>query len=373
MMKPLKLTRNLFCSVVVCLAATLLFTGSLIFYSGQKRDKRTAYLRDSTPLSDSFFDYSQISAKDVSKLREITLVLWKDKYAVGRQTKDAAVRENLENHNRILRDALVQKEGPFNKWDKEEALFKKEMSLVSRDLQVEEKKRKRRRKRKRKSNQALNPTSSEEVVNLRSNEEQESRKNKAGYFRVSSLNLGDIKTSEPKPDIITPKPKGSVFVSHLPISVETKKERKEQNSRTVLSDCNDADGDLDCPPADIYQRCNKYNRNARFSSCLNTCIPSFCCIHDSASKVLHPSCSRDPNCRYYSACYIVWWKLHDTIGPATFVQVEQNEDFYDVSAKEFINFIASNPDFSPQLYQHHFDDDTPRGPDFFRDKNNWTP
>lgn len=59
------------------------------------------------------------------------------------------------------------------------------------------------------------------------------------------------------------------------------------------------------------------------------------------------------NCAQYAYCYIVWWKLHDTIGPATQLRVEQNDDFYDVES-DFIEGDVTNVEFFREMLFHHF-------------------
>jgi len=57
----------------------------------------------------------------------------------------------------------------------------------------------------------------------------------------------------------------------------------------------------------------------------------------------------------YSACYVIWWKLHDTIGPAPFERLEQDEEFWVGFDEAFLtNDLQRDPDFSKQLYGHHF-------------------
>ena len=71
-----------------------------------------------------------------------------------------------------------------------------------------------------------------------------------------------------------------------------------------------------------------------------------------------PKCNTDVNCAQYAYCYIVWWKLHDTIGPATQLRLEQPNDpyaaFFDVDA-EFIQGDVTNIQFFREMLFHHFD------------------
>ena len=134
----------------------------------------------------------------------------------------------------------------------------------------------------------------------------------------------------------------------------------------------DPDAPLQCPPQELKRVCDKHNdelfppgdprdgqRVANFNDCYDMCKTSFCCIHDSLSKELSPTCANKEgyeNCELYYPCYIIWWKLHDTIGPATYLRLEQEEPFYDN-----LNFDALQQDFAQdegffkQLYNHHFD------------------
>ena len=68
-----------------------------------------------------------------------------------------------------------------------------------------------------------------------------------------------------------------------------------------------------------------------------------------------PNCNTDVNCAAYACCYIVWWKLHDTIGPATQLRLEQNDDFFDVAA-DFIVGDVTNVAFYREMLFHHFND-----------------
>lgn len=68
-----------------------------------------------------------------------------------------------------------------------------------------------------------------------------------------------------------------------------------------------------------------------------------------------PNCNTDVNCPQYAYCYIVWWKLHDTIGPATQLRLEQNDDFYDVTA-DFVQGDVTNLAFYREMLFHHFND-----------------
>jgi len=75
---------------------------------------------------------------------------------------------------------------------------------------------------------------------------------------------------------------------------------------------------------------------------------------------------------FYEPCYIVWFKLHDTIGPAPYLRLDDNEAFYDVNNDDFVQIFVDRPDFFNQLFGHHFmTDDLPLTDDTFVDPNNW--
>ena len=77
-----------------------------------------------------------------------------------------------------------------------------------------------------------------------------------------------------------------------------------------------------------------------------------------ATNLIAPSCFEDVNCAQYACCYIVWWKLHDTIGPASQLQIEQNaDDFFDLSAEDIQSDVTGLEFFREMLF-HHFDDST---------------
>lgn len=133
---------------------------------------------------------------------------------------------------------------------------------------------------------------------------------------------------------------------------------------------------LPCPNIDIWQKCDKYN-GGDFLSCYSVCKPSFCCIHDSKSVTYSPSCSKTyANCPLYSPCYIVWWYLHDSIGPATFANFQwskQNEPFYDnsFSITAWRSELNRSPVFFQQFYGHHFDKETRPTDEEVKDPANW--
>ena len=128
-----------------------------------------------------------------------------------------------------------------------------------------------------------------------------------------------------------------------------------------------------CPPDNMGPICDKYNPEGSFRQCYEMCKPSFCCIHDSQSQTLSPSCAQsEPNCESYFACYIIWWRLHNTVGPATFLRVPQSDEaFYDITYEEVIGDLAADEVFRNQLFNHHFDTDTVPTDADFEDPNNW--
>ncbi|KAL9190042.1 hypothetical protein ACHAXT_007253 [Thalassiosira profunda] len=113
-----------------------------------------------------------------------------------------------------------------------------------------------------------------------------------------------------------------------------------------------------CAPPNLAVLCNKYDRtNGSFRACLDACKPAFCCIHDAPREenYLAPNCNSDENCAQYNYCYIAWWKLHDTVGPALFLRVEQDDEFYDVDAED-IESDSTGDEFFTGVLLHHFDD-----------------
>lgn len=115
---------------------------------------------------------------------------------------------------------------------------------------------------------------------------------------------------------------------------------------------------LGCADPSIRNICDRYDEErGSFTECWNLCRPSFCCIHDAPafSNFEAPSCSRDENCAQYAYCYIVWFKFHDTLGPATRLNVEQNGRFFDLANSE-VRGNRFGDFFFDQLFFHHFDD-----------------
>eukprot|EP00559_Dactyliosolen_fragilissimus_P004705 CAMPEP_0184861752 /NCGR_PEP_ID=MMETSP0580-20130426/6361_1 /TAXON_ID=1118495 /ORGANISM="Dactyliosolen fragilissimus" /LENGTH=276 /DNA_ID=CAMNT_0027359349 /DNA_START=157 /DNA_END=987 /DNA_ORIENTATION=- len=130
---------------------------------------------------------------------------------------------------------------------------------------------------------------------------------------------------------------------------------------------------LPCPTEDIDRKCDKYN-GGDFLECYFECKISFCCIHDSKSQTYSPSCSDEPNCPAYNPCYIIWWKLHDTIGPANFLRLPQSENFFQGADFQFILDELNDPNdtvFFQQLFGHHFDSEEEPVDDQIQDPSNW--
>ena len=130
----------------------------------------------------------------------------------------------------------------------------------------------------------------------------------------------------------------------------------EKSLRISKRNCPDPSSNLliECPDPMINEYCDMYNPLQNFNKCFNICKPAFCCIHDSKSLTVSPSCSKAPNCRAYSPCYVIWWRLHDTVGPATFFR-NGGTGFVDM---QYISYqLKSNETFvkfNNQLFGHHF-------------------
>jgi|AntRauTorckE5430_2_1112549.scaffolds.fasta_scaffold00569_3 hypothetical protein len=117
---------------------------------------------------------------------------------------------------------------------------------------------------------------------------------------------------------------------------------------------------LACSDPNLRKICDRYDAEfGSFRKCWEICTPAFCCIHDAENNFEAPSCSLDQNCAQYSYCYIVWFKFHDTFGPATFLDIENGEggngEFFDVPNSEVRGADKFGDDFFDQLYFHHFD------------------
>lgn len=93
--------------------------------------------------------------------------------------------------------------------------------------------------------------------------------------------------------------------------------KREMQLPLISKTCvNPQDTVVPCPPEDLAKKCDKYN-GGDFKSCFQTCKVSVCCTHDSKRKDT-PSCAETAvNCEFWIPCYIAWWKMADTIGPAS--------------------------------------------------------
>lgn len=150
--------------------------------------------------------------------------------------------------------------------------------------------------------------------------------------------------------------------------IEAKKDNevsRQMQLPPVSKTCNDPSAtDVPCPPRNISQICDKYN-NGNFEDCFQTCKPSVCCTHDSKRALTRSCAETAPNCENWIPCYIVWWKLSDTVGPAPFLRLVQEDDFFNVDVnyiKEEINFADENNNvadilFYDQWFNRFIDDD----------------
>lgn len=119
-------------------------------------------------------------------------------------------------------------------------------------------------------------------------------------------------------------------------------------------------GSEDVPCAedkDLRTICNRYHPKGSFQKCWDLCRDSFCCIHDAdpITNQRAPSCSQDENCAQYAYCYIVWFKFHDTFGPATYLNLQQEGNFFDVPNQD-VRGNNFGDTFFDQLFFHHFND-----------------
>ena len=166
-----------------------------------------------------------------------------------------------------------------------------------------------------------------------------------------------------KPTIRTPTPTG--MLTRAPVQTTVPTARKPTEGGVVIptytydrGNCpNKGSTGLPCAANNLAQLCSKYDMKdpGRFSICLQACEPSFCCIHDApeATNSIATTCIEDENCAQYAPCYIVWWKIHDTIGPAAFLRLSQSDDFFDVDK---LQDVTSDRDFYAQWAYHHWDD-----------------
>jgi len=177
----------------------------------------------------------------------------------------------------------------------------------------------------------------------------------------SPSNIPSKKPTFPSSNEPTFLPSSPEVLSEVPSSQATRLDIYKYDSGSCPSA-----GALGVPCAEklnLRRVCDKYDDLGSFRTCWEVCKPSFCCIHD-ADPDLNPtaaSCKEDENCAQYAYCYIVWWKFHDTIGPAIYLRLEQDDDFFDVESAEVRdNETAWNDPiekpFYDQLFKHHWDD-----------------
>ena len=111
---------------------------------------------------------------------------------------------------------------------------------------------------------------------------------------------------------------------------------------------------LQCSDPNLRKVCDRYDEEfGSFRKCWEICKPAFCCIHDAKNNFKAQSCSQDENCAQYAYCYIVWFHFHDTFGPATYLDIENEGNFFDVKNNEVQGKF--NDEFFDNLYFHHFD------------------
>lgn len=105
----------------------------------------------------------------------------------------------------------------------------------------------------------------------------------------------------------------------------------------------------------------------------------FCCTHDSGSNVVAKSCVNEDNCRNYIPCYIVWWKLSDTVGPAPFLRLPNSHDFLDFynidTAEVYLDKqkadAVSQNNFYVEYFNHYTNDDVALDDAYFEVKESW--
>jgi hypothetical protein len=156
-------------------------------------------------------------------------------------------------------------------------------------------------------------------------------------------------------------------------------ERKVQQATPlppVSSNCTDPSGTLPCPSESLPAVCDKYNDAGNFKECYEQCKPSYCCVHDATVEFAQTCAKTEQNCRNYIPCYIIWWKLADTIGPANNIRVEQDDDFFlDVTFNYvFTDWNAGGPESNElflQVFQHHTITDDYKDTTWFQDPANW--
>ena len=74
-------------------------------------------------------------------------------------------------------------------------------------------------------------------------------------------------------------------------------------------------------------------------------------------------------------CLVETCKLADTVGPTTFLRLDQDDDFYNVDLAQITTESnQENPEnvkFYNQLFRHHTDDDVSEDDKYFVDPDNW--
>jgi len=184
----------------------------------------------------------------------------------------------------------------------------------------------------------------------------------------------------PPPEPPTSQPPSYQSPSSQPQSqrLPTQSPQVSRSPRPTISDSPTIEGDIyrydpgncpnegaegvPCSEGNLRKVCDRYNEElGSFRKCWELCEPAFCCIHDANpdTNPVAPSCSSDENCAQYAYCYIVWFKFHDTFGPAQYLNLEQEGNFFDVPNEEVRGddkLVDGGEPFFNQLYFHHFDD-----------------
>lgn len=169
-----------------------------------------------------------------------------------------------------------------------------------------------------------------------------------------------------------------------PSTLRVKKGRRslDEGLPPISSNCtNPTSTKLPCPLEDLPQVCDKYN-NGNFEECFQRCKISFCCTHDSKSSGPSPkseSCVTEDNCRNYIPCYIVWWKLSDTVGPAPFLRLPNSKrftNFFNIDNNDIFQDKQdedqrSEQNFYTEFFNHYTDDDVGLDDEFFEVRENW--
>jgi hypothetical protein len=171
-----------------------------------------------------------------------------------------------------------------------------------------------------------------------------------------TLKPSEDQTLEPSEDQ-TLTPSATLTISSLPSLSPSESPTLENIYRYSSGKCPEK-GELNvpCSDPDLRKICDRYHPLGSFETCWNLCKPSFCCIHDAQANDKAVSCSTDSNCAQYAYCYIVWFHFHDTFGPATYLDIEQDGAFFDVDNSRVQGVFDDDSNFFDQLYFHHFDD-----------------